>query len=281
MQLWNQVRRAGRRWLYGAIALTMAVGLIAVTPKPSEAGLLDLIFGGIQYIQLSNMGDAGEMDLGRRIDASIRQQVPIYTRNADMVSYIQGIGNRLAATSGRPPDDDFQYTFQIVEDDSVNAFATAGGFAYVNTGLIREAETEAELAGVMAHEIGHIVGRHVINRMRDQVAIGGIAGALGVNQDALVGIGVDLALNLPNSRSAETEADNLGFDNMGAAGYDQAGFITFMQKLGGSGSPEFLSTHPNPDNRVANLQSRYNNERTATAVDGSSTESYQARISKL
>ncbi|MDA0867904.1 MAG: peptidase M48, partial [Cyanobacteria bacterium] len=127
MQLWNQVRRAGRRWLYGAIALTMAVGLIAVTPKPSEAGLLDLIFGGIQYIQLSNMGDAGEMDLGRRIDASIRQQVPIYTRNADMVSYIQGIGNRLAATSGRPPDDDFQYTFQIVEDDSVNAFATAGG----------------------------------------------------------------------------------------------------------------------------------------------------------
>ncbi|MGD1908928.1 MAG: M48 family metallopeptidase [Leptolyngbyaceae cyanobacterium] len=281
MKLLNHMRRTGKRWLYGAIALVMAVSLVAVTPKPSEAGLLDLIFGGIQYIQLSNMDDAGEMDLGRRIDASIRQQVPIYTRNPEMVSYIQGIGNRLAATSGRPPNDNFQYTFQIVEDDSVNAFATAGGFAYVHTGLIREAETEAELAGVMAHEIGHIVGRHVINRMRDQAAIGGIAGALGINQDALVAIGVDLALNLPNSRAAETEADNLGFDNMGAAGYDQQGFITFMQKLSGSGTPEFLSTHPDPAGRVNNLQTRYDNERTATALDGSSEADYQAQISKL
>ena len=283
MQLWERMRRTSRRWVYGIMAGVMAVGLVAITPKPSEAGIFDLIFNGIQYIQLSNLNDSQEYDLGRRTDQALKQQgVRIYNRDPDIVAYVNGIGQTLAAASERPPNDSFQYTFQIVDDDSVNAFATSGGFVYVNRGLMEEADTEAELAGVMAHEIGHIVGRHAINRMRELALARGIAGGLGVNQDALVGLGVELALFLPNSRSAEYEADTLGFHNMGRAGYDQRGFITFMQKLGQSGSPpEFLSTHPNPDNRVGNLQAMYRDSAVPTATAGSNPSAYQANIQGL
>lgn len=268
--------------MYGAIALIVASGLVVATPQPSKASLnlFELIFNGIQYIQLSNLSDGQEVDLGRQTDRALqRQGVRIYNRNADVVNYVNEIGQRLAAKSDRPS---IPYTFQVVEDDSINAFATSGGFVYIHTGLIREAETEAELAGVMAHEIGHIVGRHSVNRMREITLASGIVGALGVSEDDLVNIGVQLALFLPNSRSAEYEADELGFANMGRAGYDQRGFITFMQKLQRGGSPpEFLSTHPDPGNRVNRLQSMYDDSRQADAVAGNNPEAYQSRISSL
>jgi len=232
-------------------------------------------------VQLGNLSDQDEVNLGRQIDQQLKAQgVRIYTRNPEITSYLDEIGQRLAATSDRP---NIPYTFQVVQDDSINAFATMGGFVYIHTGLIEAADTEAELAGVVAHEIGHITGRHAINQMRDAALASGIAGALEVDQDTLVNMGVQLALQLPNSREAEYDADRRGFHNMGRAGYDTSGFVTFMQKLerqGGS-PPEFLSTHPNPGNRVNNLQSmhdsgEYNNHNT-----GSDPVAYQNRISGL
>jgi predicted Zn-dependent protease len=283
MNFWIQkLRNLGKRWMYGAIALVVASGLVVATPQPSKAdlNLFDLIFNGIQYIQLSNLSTEQEVDLGRQTDRALKRQgVRIYNRNDDVVNYVNEIGQRLAAASDRP---NIPYTFQVVEDNSINAFATSGGFVYIHTGLIREADTEAELAGVMAHEIGHIVARHSINRMREITLANGIVGALGVSQDDLVNIGVQLALFLPNSRSAEYEADDLGFKNMGRAGYDQRGFITFMQKLQRGGSPpEFLSTHPDPGNRVNRLQSMYDDSRQADAVAGNNPEVYQSRMSSL
>ncbi|MGF1521229.1 MAG: M48 family metallopeptidase [Leptolyngbyaceae cyanobacterium] len=279
----QQLRKVGRRWLYGAIALVMATGVIAVTPKPSQADInwFDLIFRGVQYIQLSNLSDDQEVQLGQQTDQALKQQgVQIYDDNPDIVAYVNEIGQRLAETSQRSQ---IPYTFQIVDDDSINAFATSGGFVYINKGLMEEADTEAELAGVMAHELGHIVGRHAINQMREITLASGVAGALGVDQNTLVNIGVELALFLPHSREAEYEADELGFENMGAAGYDQAGSVTFMQKLAdGSGSPpEFFSTHPHPENRVDRLQTMYNESAQADATDGSSAQAYQSRISGL
>ncbi|WP_008315116.1 M48 family metallopeptidase [Leptolyngbya sp. PCC 6406] len=283
MQLLDKVRRTSKRWLYGVIALMISVGLVAGTPIKSEASIFDLIFNAIQYVQLSNINDAQEVDLGRRTDQALKQQgVRIYNRNPDIVAYVNRIGQTLASTSNRPPSGDFAYTFQIVDDDSINAFATSGGFVYINRGLMESADTEAELAGVMAHEIGHIVGKHSIHRMRELALARGIAGGLGVSRDALVGLGVELALFLPNSRAAENEADTLGFHNMGRAGYDQRGFITFMQKLGREGSPpEFLSTHPNPGNRVSNLESMYNESAVPTATAGSDTTAYRSSIRGL
>ncbi len=279
--LWAQrLQNIGKRWWYGAIAIVVASGLIVATPQPSQAGLLDLIFNGIQYVQLSNLSDSQEVRLGQQTDQALKRQgVRIYNRNPEVVSYVNQVGQRLAAKSERS---NIPYTFQVVQDDSVNAFATSGGFVYIHTGLLKEADTEAELAGVMAHEIGHIVGRHSIKRMREITLANGIAGALGVSEDDLVNIGVQLALFLPNSREAEYEADDLGFRNMGRAGYDQQGLITFMQKLAEGGSPpEFFSTHPDPNNRVNRLQNMYQNNRRTDATAGTNPDVYRSNLQGL
>lgn len=279
-QLMNSLRKLSKRWMYGATALMVAIGLILTTPQPSKAdfNLFDLIFNGIQYIQLSNLSDRQEVDLGRQTDVALKRQgVRIYNRNPEVVNYVNEIGQRLAATSDR---NNIPYTFQIVVDDSINAFATSGGFVYLNTGLIRAADTEAELAGVMAHEIGHIVGRHAVNRMREIALANGIAGALGVSQDDLVNIGVQLALFLPNSRGAEYQADELGYANLGRAGYDQWGLISFMENLRG-GTPEFFSSHPDPDNRVDRLRDMYADSHQEAATYGNNPEIYRSRMRGL
>ncbi|TVP62168.1 MAG: peptidase M48 [Leptolyngbya sp. LCM1.Bin17] len=271
-----------RRGLYALMAFVMAIGIGLATPTPSHASLFDLIFQGIRYVQLANLSDRDEVNLGTQIDRQLkaRQGVRVYNRNADINAYVNDIGQRLAATSDRPH---IPYTFQVVDNNSVNAFATMGGFVYIQTGLIRAARNEAELAGVMAHEIGHITGRHALQQMRQTALASGIAGALRVNQDTLVNLGVQLALQLPNSREAEHDADRRGFHNMGRAGYDTTGFITFMQQLERrSGSPpEFLSTHPNPGNRVNNLQSMHNAGEYDNAGYGTDEAAYQARIRGL
>lgn len=269
-----------RRGLYGLMATLMAITIGLATPTPSHAGLFDLIFQGIRYVQLGNMSEQDEVNLGTQIDRQLKAQggVQIYNRNSGVTAYINEIGQRLAASSDRP---NLPYTFQVVNDDSVNAFATAGGFVYVHTGLIKAAANEAELAGVMAHEIGHITGRHAINQMRQQALASGVAGALEVRQDALVNIGVQLALQLPNSREAEYDADRRGFNNMGRAGYDTRGFISFMQKLEGGASAEFLSTHPNPGNRVSHLQSMNSAGTYPNNGVGTDANAYRNRIRGL
>ncbi len=270
-----------RRLGYGLMALLSAVTIGLATPQPSQAGIFDLIFQGIRYVQLSNLSDQEEVNLGRQIDQQLKRQgVRIYNRNPAITSYVNEIGQRLAASSDRP---NLPYTFQVVNDDSINAFATMGGFVYINTGLIEAAETEAELAGVIAHEIGHITGRHAINQMRDAALASGIAGALEVDQDTLVNLGVQLALQLPNSREAEYDADRRGFHNMGRAGYDTRGFVSFMKKLESQGGspPEFLSTHPNPGNRVNNLQDMHNSGEYNNNSNGSDPVAYQNRVSGL
>ncbi|MGF1516625.1 MAG: M48 family metallopeptidase [Nodosilinea sp.] len=269
-----------RRGLYGLMAILMAITIGLATPTPSHASIFDLIFQGIRYVQLGNMSNRDEVNLGTQIDRQLKAQqgVRIYNRNSSINSYINEIGQRLAATSDRP---DLPYTFQVVDDNSVNAFATMGGFVYIQTGLIRAAENEAELAGVMAHEIGHITGRHALQQMRQQALASGVAGSLGVRQDALVGLGVQLALQLPNSREAEHDADRRGFHNLGRAGYDTTGFISFMQKLEGRNTAEFLSTHPNPGNRVNNLQNMHSAGTYDNAGAGTDAAAYRSRISGL
>ena len=277
----NLLRKPFRRWAYGFMALVSAMVIGLATPQASNANLLELILNGVQYIQLSSLSDRDEVNLGRQIDRQLKAQgLSIYNRNQDVVNYVDAIGQRLAANSDRP---NIPYTFQVVNDDSVNAFATMGGFVYIHTGLIEAADNEAELAGVMAHEIGHIGGRHAINQMRDVAIANGIAGALGVSQDDLVNLGVQLALELPNSRAHEYDADNRGFATMGRAGYAQSGFITFMQNLQrqGRGTVELFSTHPDPGNRVNNLQAMVKESGNPNATDGLDANSYASRMRNL
>jgi predicted Zn-dependent protease len=150
----------------------------------------------------------------------------------------------------------------VVQDQSINAFALPGGPTYVNTGLILAAENEAQLAGVMAHEIAHVALRHGTNQASKSMGLQLIAGLVGqgVGGGSLLGqlgqmgiaFGADSVL-LKYSRDAERQADLLGARIMSRAGYNPIEMARFFEKLeaqGGSRGPEFLSSHPNPGNRV-------------------------------
>lgn len=271
-----------RRLAYVVLAGVMALALGLATPTLSRAGLLDFLLQGIRYVELSNLSDLDEIALGKQINQQLQAEgVTLYQDNPALTKYVAALGQRLAASSDRPQ---LPYTFQVVRDDSINAFATVGGFVYIQTGLIKAASNEAELAGVMAHEIGHIGGRHVIERMRQAALASGIAGALEVNRDTLVNLGVQLALTLPNSREAEYDADRRGFDTLGRSGYDTRGFISFMKKLERQGGepPEFLSSHPSSGNRVSTLETL--NARGIYARNagvGTDAAAYKARIQAL
>ncbi|WP_121970274.1 M48 family metallopeptidase [Leptolyngbya sp. BC1307] len=272
--------RLYRRLVYGLVAMTMVLGIGVTTAQPSHAGWLDLIFQGVRVYQLSNMSNEQEVDLGRGINNQLvnSRQIRLY-RNESLNTYVNDIGQRLAAVSDRPG---IPYTFQIVQDSSVNAFATMGGYVYVTTGLMAAADNEAELASVIGHEIGHISGRHAVEQMRQAAITQGITGALGVNRDRLINIGAQVALQLPASRSAEYEADRQGFDTLGRAGYDQAAMVAFMKKLVRQGSPpEFLSTHPDARNRVTQLQQNLNESALPQATAGMSETAYSSNIAPL
>ncbi len=269
-----------RRFVYGLVAMTMVLGIGVTTAQPSQASWLDLVFQGVRVYQLSNMSDAQEVDLGSGINRQLVSggQVRLY-RNTALNNYVNGVGQKLAAVSDRP---NIPYTFQIVQDSAVNAFATMGGYVYVTTGLMAAADNEAELAGVIGHEIGHIAGRDAVEQMRQVAITQGITGALGVNRDRLVNIGTQIALQLPASRSAEYSADRHGFETMGRAGYDQSAMVSFMKKLVRGGSqPEFLSTHPDARNRVNSLQQQLDSSAIPGANAGTNERAYRSSISAL
>lgn len=275
-------RKLYRRAAYGMLSMTMVVGIGVGTAQPSEAGWADLIFGGIRVLQISNVSDSQEVDLGKGINDQLVKsgQIKLY-RNSALNAYVNEIGQALAANSSRP---NIPYTFQIVEDDAVNAFATMGGYVYVTTGLMEAADTEAELAGVIGHEIGHITEKHAVEQMRQAAIAQGITGALSQsqNRERLIGIGTQLAWQLPNSRRAEYEADRDGFATMGRVGYDQEGMVSFMRKLVRQGSPpEFLSTHPDARNRVNALQEQLETEAAPSATYDTSPATYSSNIAPL
>lgn len=271
-----------RRWIYPIISLWVALGLWAGTPQVSQGfSIWDILPDVIQYVQLASLGDRQEMALGKQINQQlISQEVRIYD-DPELTDYIDRIGQRLAQESYRPPTSNYQYTFQVVDDDSVNAFATLGGFVYIHTGLIKEAKNEAELASVVGHEIAHIAERHAINQMRRMALTNGLATAAGVDESQIVQIGVEIALRLPHSREAEYEADRVGLNMMTAAGYAQIGMIDFMKKLLRSRSvPTFLSTHPHTSDRIQALEQAIDPE-FATIGDGLDPNAYERQIAAL
>lgn len=263
------------------LALLLAGGLVLASPQPSYSqSWLPLLFQGLQVIQLSNLSERQEVGIGKQINQQLIRSGKIrLSRNAALQSEINRIGQRLAAASSRP---NLPYTFQVVEDRSVNAFATMGGFVYINTGLIARAENEAELASVIAHEISHISERHAVNQMRNVALSQGLMSAAGINRNTMVQLGVQLAFNLPYSREAESDADRLGLKTLQEAGYAPIAMVNFMKKLArqGQSTPEFLSTHPDSAQRVAAI-SREIDPATAYEGDGLDEEAYQQDILAL
>lgn len=241
------------RWQRLGLAL-LALFLLSLSIATQAARALswgDILLRGVQIYQISNISPRDEVALGQQIDREIRNQVKI-SRNSSAINLVQSIGRELIPTSDRP---ELPYTFQVVEDNDINAFATMGGFVYINTGTIVAADNRAQLASVIAHEMGHITGKHSLEQMRQSAVVQGIASIVGADRERLVQIGTNIALTLPNSREAEYDADRRGLFNLVRTGYAPQAMPQFMEKLAsGSGRvPTFLSTHPNVPDRIGYL----------------------------
>ncbi len=201
-----------------------------------------------------------DIELGRQAAAEIKQQVDIVD-NPTLQNYVKGLGTRLAR---QPEAEDYPYEFTLINEGSINAFALPGGPIFLHSGLLAAADTEAQLVGVIAHEISHVALRHGTSQASKAqmvqlpaVLAGAILGDGGaLSQIGQVGLGLGLnALVMKYSRNAEKEADALGARIMSGAGYDPIAMAEFFQKLeeesGGSRPPAILSSHPSPGNRVA------------------------------
>lgn len=227
-----------------------------------------------------------DVQLGRETSQEIEKQVRV-VRDSELQNYITQLGNRLAKVSPAP---DYPYTFKVVADKNINAFALPGGPIYVNSGTIAAAENEAQLAGVIAHEISHVALRHSTNQASKAYAwqiplaiAGGALGGSGSLLGQLAQIGVGFGLNsvlLKYSRDAEHDADIIGAHTMAKAGYDPVEMARFFQKLeaqGGSGAVQFLSSHPNPGNRVQYVEAEVRTMPAQRYTSGSSADFTRAR----
>ncbi len=212
--------------------------------------------------QLALISEGQEIAMGREADQQVQQQLGLYP-DPELQAYVERIGKRLAAASERP---DLPWTFRVVDDPVVNAFAIPGGFIYVTRGLMAHLTSEAELVSVLGHEIGHVTGRHSVEQMsKAQLAqVGLIAGA--ILQPELARTYGDLAstglqvLFLKYGRDDEREADDLGLRYLDREGYDPRqmgevfetlGRVSGQQKQGRI--PNWLSTHPTPEDRIQRI----------------------------
>jgi beta-barrel assembly-enhancing protease len=277
-QIFSPFWYSRKRWLYGLLSIITALSLSLGMSKPSYSiSWFELLLRGVQIFQISNMSDSQEVQLGQQINQQLIKGGKIKVlQNTKLTRYIDEIGQKIVKVSDRPS---IPYTFQVVNDKSINAFATMGGFIYLNTGLISVADNEAELASVISHEAGHIIGRHAIKQIKQQAIAQGVLSAAGLEQSAAVQIGVDLALNKPNSREDELEADQLGLKNLQGAGYAPGAMVSFMQKLLKSGAsiPTFLSTHPATQDRITALQ-QVIDPKTANVGNGLDNQAYKAKL---
>jgi beta-barrel assembly-enhancing protease len=230
-----------------------------------------------------------EQQLGKELASQVEQSAKLL-QDPVITEYVNRIGQNLVRNS----DARVPFTIKVIDNDEVNAFALPGGFFYVNTGLILAAENEAELAGVMAHEIAHVAARHATkNATRSQlfnllsiplIFVGGPAG-YAVRQ--VVGLAVPMSF-LKFSRDAEREADMLGLEYQYASGYDPEEFVRFFEKLHLQGKQKkqgFLAraflTHPMTGDRIKRAQQtieKYLPAKNEYIVDTSDFDEVKARL---
>ena len=242
-----------RLLLKGAIASGLVTATGCTFNETTGRSHLDLISDGQLEVAAS------------RAWGQILTQEP-RSANQVLTAQVQRVGQRIAAASGI----NAQWEFVLFSNDQPNAFVLPGGRVGIYEGLFKAARDDAQLAAVIGHEVGHVQARHAAERYSQSMAISlgvdivdavvtnrtGDAGAGGAAGD-IFGVGATLGVALPYSRSHETEADLLGITNMNRAGYDPNTAIQLwenMMALGSGGVPEFLSTHPDPRNRISAMR---------------------------
>ena len=255
---------------------TLAVGQVTL-PDLGSAGL-------------GSLSNAQSEAIGRDIVARMHEYNMI-EKDPELQQYINDLGARIVGGSNTHGED---FHFYIIRDDAVNAFALPGGHIGINRGLIRETESEAELAGVIAHEIAHVTQRHIARRIEENRSSGlkGIAALLaaiavaaaGGNSDAvggtlMLGSGLMAQDQINFTRSQEYEADRVGIEYLHNADFDPSGMVSFFetmqrrQRLQGVRLPEYFSTHPLGTSRVV--------EATQRARQMESRDTWESRLYPL
>jgi hypothetical protein len=262
-----------------ALALLVTIGIASsdaqtrITPDPNKYSLQQ------------------DVELGQEAAAEARKQLPML--NDDRVdNYVERVGENLV--DAIPPEfrhAGFRYTFEVVNQKEINAFALPGGPMFLNRGMIEAAKSEAEMAGVMAHEISHVVLRHgtaqatkgqkfQIGAVAGQILgaiVGGAAGSV-ISQGTQFGLG---AYFLKYGREYERQADLMGAQLMARAGYDPRAMATMFQTIqaeGGRSGPEWLSSHPDPGNRSSAILKEASMLRVQGNADSGQFASVQSRL---
>ena len=239
------------------LAAVLLAAVAAACARNPVTGSRELVF----------MSESQEADLGRQADAQIRGEMGVYD-DAALQEYVTAVGNELAAVSHRP---DLPWQFAVIDSPVVNAFAVPGGYIYLTRGLLAYLNDEAELAGVLGHEIGHVTARHSVQAysraagaqmglLLGQIFVPAMRpryGAPGVGDAAGQGLGL---LFLKFGRDDERQADRLGAEYAVASGWDPHGVGDMLTTLGRiadttdrRGTPNWLATHPEPADRVAGV----------------------------
>jgi predicted Zn-dependent protease len=230
-------------------------------------------------LQLPNIGDPSgqlitpkeERELGEAFMRQLRHSVPL-VHDPEIDAYITALGNRLVASSDSPTTN---FTFFVVKDPSINAFAGPGGYIGIHSGLFLASETESELAGVMAHEIAHVTQKHLLraydaaSRMSLPSAAAMLAAILVATQDSEAGMAALASVQAASiqrqinfTRANEKEADSIGMQALSRSGFDPMGMPAFFERLQqttryyGDQAPAFLRTHPVTTDRIAEAQAR-------------------------
>jgi predicted Zn-dependent protease len=237
----------------GALALAAALAACSVQQRRStETAIANILIPPEQ-----------EKQLGLQVKQELEQKQHVeYVSDPQVNAYVQGITDKILAYA-RKDRPDVTWTVKTINDPkTVNAFATPGGYLYVYSGLLLAADNSAEVAGVLGHEAGHVVGRHSARQMVDAFGLQALASiALGQNPSGAAQLAAGLAgkgAMLANSRSDETEADEYGARYASAAGYDPRGIATFFDKLmkGEGKQPGWaalVSDHPATPDRIQHV----------------------------
>lgn len=204
-----------------------------------------------------------DIKLGKQVSDEIASkpgEFPILSEkdNRQIYNYINNITRKILNSGQVKYKDEFVWSVKIIKDDkTLNAFATPGGYIYVYTGLIKFLDSEDELAGVLGHEIAHADRRHSTKQMTQQLGVQMLLAAALGDREAVQQVASGI-IGLKFSRNHESDADNYSVRYLCGTSYNASGAAGFFEKIGGQGGapPEFLSTHPNPGDRVNNIKAK-------------------------
>ncbi len=257
-----------------------------------KAFLPFLLLLALCYTGCSKDGDINvfsveqDLELGRKTDEQIRSNpdtFPLLDPAAypEAYAYLQGMVDEIVSLGDVPYSDLFPYTVTLIDSDVENAFATPGGFIYVYTGLVSTLDTGDELAGVLAHEIAHAARRHSTDQLTKQYGVATLFSLVtGNNDPGLLTQVAETLLSLQFTRSDEEQADESSVDYLCQTRYAANGAAGFFEKIQDQPTPpEFLSSHPSPDNRVEDINARAADKGCSTAT--SDVENFRAFQSRL